>query len=299
MNRFARACLAAAMFALTAPAIAALPQQGVWAIGNEADGSPGRGVQIDRQGNLTLIITYFGYRADGSATFMQSSGKLEDGKRFVGDLVEYKNGRALGGGRSKGEVEAVVGPIAVEFDTPTSGTITLPGEAPQRFARFQYEDNSRFINNAFSAVVYDDAWLTPTPVQVSITASGSQFSMVEKYKPSDSAAPNGARCEYTGDLTRNGGSFTSKGKVQCQGTPPGSMGAMVEDYRMTEFKVDEYGTMNARLYLSNVRRTVPGTPPWVVIRHYSGACISSGPVTGFTRRCTTTDFGFDYPFNVE
>ncbi len=49
--------------------------------------------------------------------------------------------------------------MAVEFDTSTSGTITLPGEAPQRFSRFQYEDHTVRIERGFTAWVSESSWM--------------------------------------------------------------------------------------------------------------------------------------------
>ncbi len=60
MTKFARAALAAMALAVGAPAFAILPQQGMWSIGSEVNGKPGRGIQLDRQGGDYLILTYFG-----------------------------------------------------------------------------------------------------------------------------------------------------------------------------------------------------------------------------------------------
>lgn len=298
MRKFARAAVIAAAVLSAAPAFALFPQQGMWTIGSEVDGKPGRGIQIDRQSGLFMIVTYLGYRPDGSATFMQATGKLEGGKTFVGELTEYKNGRALGGPAQSGEVAQIVGPVSIDFDSSTTGTISLPGEAPQRFSRYQYEDLIKQINRRFSTVIWNR--LTPIPVQVSISASGSQFSMVETYLPSSSSNPDRqVRCEYRGDLRPTGDSFASTGKVSCDGTPPGypggeGEGGSPEDYRLTELKVDEYGALNARLYLGG-RGSTFGWP-----RYYSGACLSStGLVLGSVGRCTPDEFGFDIGDSIE
>lgn len=295
MRKFARAAVIAAAVLSAAPAFALFPQQGMWTIGSEVDGKPGRGIQIDRQSGLFMIVTYLGYRPDGSATFMQATGKLEGGKTFVGELTEYKNGRALGGPAQSGEVAQVVGPVSIDFDSSTTGTISLPGEAPQRFSRYQYEDLIKQINRRFSTVIWNR--LTPIPVQVSISASGSQFSMQEIFRPYNNIQDGEVRCQYRGDLRRTGDSFASTGKVSCDGKTPDIFDG-AEDYRFTELKVDEYGALNARLYLRNVR--LGGPKPFEWVRYYSGACFSStGIVFGSVGRCTPDEFGFGIEDSLE
>lgn len=293
MIKFARAALAAATMLCAVPAYALFPQQGMWTIGSEADGKPGRGIQLDRQGGQFLIVTYIGYRPDGTSAFMQASGKLVDGKSFSGQLTEYKNGRSLGGAAQSGEVAQVAGPVFIEFDSSTSGTITLPGEAPQRFSRFQYENHLSRINNRFSSVVFDNDRLSPRPVQVRIQASGMEFTMTEQYSnhaPGPGAYPT---CTYRGDLRRAGDSFSSAGTVECTGF--GSSNDTPEFYRLTHLKVDEYGTFSARLYWSSVSNAHPDITSVGWARHYSGACISNtGIVLGWESRCDPYQFGLTW-----
>lgn len=285
MLRFPRACLAAAMFTMAAPALAILPQQGMWTIGSEANGKPGRGIQIDQQGGQLLIVTYIGYRTDGSATFMQASGKIESGKNFTGDLTEYKNGRVLGGSVQDGEAAQTVGQVAIQFDTPTSGTITLPGEAPQSFSRYQYENHLARLNNDFTTQIYQYLFLDRTDVTVSIKAGSNQFYMLERY----GYAPNSPTCEYTGDLRPAGDAFTSKGTVKCTAPEQGIHRA--DFYRFNELRVDAHGTLSARIFTWAGGLLLPGDSPIEITRYLNGVCISSGPVFDRTPRCRAEELG--------
>lgn len=93
MNRFARSAVFSALVScLAAPAMAALPDSGMWTIDGELNGKPGRGIQIDRQSGLNVIVTYYGYRTDGSALFLQAAGQLKDEKIFEGS---WPNTRAV------------------------------------------------------------------------------------------------------------------------------------------------------------------------------------------------------------
>ena len=109
----------------TIPAVAALPQPGMWSIDAELNGKPGRGIQIDRQDGNVVIATYFGYRPDGSATFYQAVGNIEDGKTFSAPLIEYKNGNPLGTHSStqSGEISQNMGDIQMVFDSEATGQV--------------------------------------------------------------------------------------------------------------------------------------------------------------------------------
>lgn len=277
MLKRTRAAIAAVAILGAAPAFALFPQQGMWTIGSELNGKPGRGVQIDRQGGRVLILTYFGYRADGSATFMQASGAMTNGKSFSGELTEFKNGPALGGPTRSGEVAQVVGPVTVEFDTSTSGTITLPGEAPQRFSRFQYEDHTVRIERGFTAWVSESSWMGSYRVALEMWTEGKDLHIQEVTTPEVGTQ---TVCKLVGELRSNGDSFASAGTASCA-DGVGWAGAGTP-YRITELKVDEYGILKARLsYGADVTR------------YYSGRCQENAQVVFLGRRaCQAEEFGF-------
>lgn len=281
MLRFSRAVLTAAALFAAAPAFAILPQQGMWSLGAEANGKPGRGIQIDRQGGETLIITYFGYRPDGSATFLQASGKLIDGREFAGDLIEYKNGRAMGGASRDGEVSHVAGSVSISFDSATSGTITLPGEAPQGFSRYQFEDHLARLNHRheYRRFLWNSRHFSESTS--TIRASAAQFSMDE--------TSVGDKCQYTGDLRATGDSFASKGAVVCTRASPDLGGP--NRYELFDLKIDERGMLSGQLHLY---KTVNGIRPEgesVFIFHLQGTCASDGPefADGSKSRCRSAE----------
>ena len=235
--------------AVGAPAFAILPQQGMWSIGSEVNGKPGRGIQLDRQGGDYLILTYFGYREDGSSMFMQASGKLTDGRSFSGDLTEYKNGRAIGGAARDGQVANVLGTVAITFDSANSGTLTLPGEEPQRVHRYQFEDHLARLNNRFELQLQSRSGPAyPLTGRIYIRAAAGQFSMTLN---------SNILCSYTGDLQPTGDSFRSKGTLVCPSpaTPPDTASA----YELVDLKVDENGMLSGRLYTTRLGATDPAT----------------------------------------
>ena len=283
MTKFPRACLAAAIFTLAAPAFAILPQQGMWSIGSEVNGKPGRGIQLDRQGGDYLILTYIGYRPDGSSMFLQASGKLTDGMFFSGDLAEYKNGRALGGGAQDGELAQVVGPITIKFDSTSSGTVTLPGEEPQRFSRYQYEDHLARLNFGFEYRSYRASSSLYANTTATVQAQPGQFSMTEKTPTTGGSID----CSYTGDLRPTGETFTSRGTATCKDV--NSYTPVTWQYQLVDIKVDERGMFSARLYMSDadpLQQTVE-------MKHMHGTCITKGPefADGSRSRCRPLELG--------
>lgn len=237
MLRFPRAYLAAAMFTMAAPAFAILPQTGMWSIGSELNGKPGRGIQIDRQGGELLILTYFGYRPDGSATFMQASGKLTDGMLFSGDLIEYKNGRAIDGEARDGEVAQVIGTISIKFDSTSSGTVTLPRQAPQRFSRYVFEDHLARLNGRFHYQMQRREHGTAAQTQAIFRAAPGQLSIT---------LLDESGCIYKGDLRPTGDTFSSKGEWLCSSVYALTMPPTVDE--IIDIKVDENGMFTARAY---------------------------------------------------
>ena len=273
------------MFTLAAPAFAILPQQGMWSIGSEVNGKPGRGIQLDRQGGDHLILTYIGYRPDDSSMFLQASGKLIDGMFFSSDLTEYKNGRALGGGARDGELAQVVGPIAIKFDSTTSGTVTLPGEEPKRFSRYQYEDHLARLNSTFEYRWYRGGSALHSSATAVIRTQPGQFSMTEVIPTS----MGDSECKYSGDLRPTGETFSSSGTGSC--SHPNSMVPTTWQYQLVDINVDEHGMFSARLFVGNSGTDALQAP--TEMRHMQGACLTKGPefADGSRSRCRTSELG--------
>ncbi|CAM4010036.1 hypothetical protein [Paracidovorax anthurii] len=114
------ACMLAGATAVAVPALAQTvfippiePEPGMWAFDGEMNGKPGRSLQIDMQNGRAMIVSYLGYRSDGSAVFLQASGlRAVDSSSFQGTLEEFRNGPAIGSGGtgSNGERAASTGP---------------------------------------------------------------------------------------------------------------------------------------------------------------------------------------------
>ena len=84
------------------------PQAGTWAITEELDGKPGRGLAIDVQGN-TFFMQVFGYEQNGDATFDMATGQM-DGDSITVPLMQYQGGAVLAlthGMRKRGDRRAM------------------------------------------------------------------------------------------------------------------------------------------------------------------------------------------------
>ena len=252
---------------VSAFANAALPDPGMWVIGNELNGTPGRGLQIDRQGGKTVIVSYFGYRPDGSSLFLQASGTMQDAKNFASDLVEYKNGRAIAGSAKDGEFAQSHGPVSITFDSSTSGVITLPGEPPQALKRFNFEDLRIRLHGAtyLHTIIGATATLTQGGF-IRFEISGEQLLASEKRN-------DGTECTYRGTLEPTGKGFRSIGSVQCTDSP------QPQTYRIEDLQADEWLMLSGRLYTPDEKETAH----WSSLKSIVGVCIDlPGPSFSIT-----------------
>lgn len=219
------------------PALAALPDPGYWSFDNELNGQPGRGIQIERQGGETVILSYYGYRTDGSATFYQATGKIVGQKTLTADLVEYKNGPAIGGSARSGETSQTIGKVEVKFDTSHSGTITLPGEQEQPISRFVYDDFSQRLQNRFSATFFGRRNFYSQVIGARIT-----FKLLNGELLATFHLPSSTICEYKGNLDINGTGVSSEGTI----TPCQELFRATVDFtygRFSNLKVSETGVL--------------------------------------------------------
>jgi hypothetical protein len=120
-----------------------VPKAGLWVIDSEA-GSPGRGFQIEVQRDLLMMVVN-GYETSGAATFHVAGGSYAS-NRFAGDLFRYAGGVAVGttygppydAPVQPAHVTGSAGKVTLQFSDPSHGTITLPGEAPKAFSKFDF-----------------------------------------------------------------------------------------------------------------------------------------------------------------
>lgn len=220
-----RLFVVAASFSLST-AMAIQPASGMWSFDGELTDGPGRGIQVDTQGGDLIIITYFGYRADGSAVFYQASG-TRNGDEFSGNLLEYKNGRSIGGPSRKGELAQSIGPLRIVFASRTTGTAYIPGEPPVSISRFQFHDHSPRFNRRFQSVRtwYYEANLSEA--QITVSAIEGVFSLL------------GGGCDLFGSYIPSDDGIFSAGNYACDfGT-----GSYKSDY----LSVDHEGVFTAKI----------------------------------------------------
>lgn len=280
---------ACTLFAAAVPALAQTanaapvePEPGMWAFDGELNGKPGRSLQIDMQNGRAMIVSYLGYRGDGSAVFLQASGqRASDASAFQGTLQEFRNGPAIGAGGSAsgGELAATTGPIQITFDSATTGTVTLPGDVPRRISRFHYEEYPIRFSNQFAVYGNFDRFVDAiVPVTLDVKAENGVFTM--KY------IHNGtAQCDFSGTYRLVGGGLQSEGKVACNSSLAGPADGT---YWIERFTVSRAGMVTGRMYLARdaVRARVD----------FAGACLRSrGAVfaAGGRPGCSTEDLGLN------
>lgn len=283
MNYLTRTFVAAVCAAtISTPALAVFPDSGMWTIGDELNGKPGRGLQIDRQGGKTLIVSYFGYRPDGTSMFLQASGVMQDSKTFSADLIEYRNGRALGGEARDGEEAQIAGTVTIRFTSATTGSITLPGEVPQKVARFQFEDTRARLNvSTFSYTAVQYYGSLPSPGRITFKAGSDTLEIQEQMA-------SGVKCDYRGSLVPAGRGFRSVGDADCSDSPGQKL-----RYRAEDIYVDEFGMLSGRIHLFLEGALTVGNA-FASLRSLTGVCRNSGPVFDAQGRCPPGAFGFTH-----
>jgi hypothetical protein len=111
------------------------PQAGTWAITEELDGKPGRGLAIDVQGN-TFFMQVFGYETNGDATFYTATGQM-DGDTVTAPLMQYQGGRSFGSDARDAVALESPGKVTVSFANGLQGTVQFPGEPGRAIQRFE------------------------------------------------------------------------------------------------------------------------------------------------------------------
>lgn len=228
-----------AIFVLNAPSFAYDIESGMWGFEGEVNGKPGRGIQIDEQGGNVVIATYFGYRTDGSALFLQASGPIVNDE-FTGALSEYQNGPSLGGEVKSGELLSVVGNIRIIFSSPTTAKISLPGEEEKVIRRLQFEDSTpRFAIFNGASTAGDSSIVTPT--RFVFRLSGGNFHLTATtYAPSPQS-----ECIYSGSYSLSGKGIYSQGNATCTYE---SRPASVFNYKTGLLTVSKSGVYNGDFF---------------------------------------------------
>jgi hypothetical protein len=136
LPRLKRLLLFALGFFLVPAALAVTPQAGLWLVDSEIRYEPGRGFQIDVQGG-TLVLTFYGYRTDGTAQWYYASGPYAK-DTFTGTLAQFEGGMAFGMPYVAAHSAGAAGNVTLTFSDSSHGQITLPGESPKSISRFVF-----------------------------------------------------------------------------------------------------------------------------------------------------------------
>jgi len=137
-NRFIRAASFALLSCVSLVASAFMPGAGAWNIVAESTTSaPGRGMTIEVENDI-LILTYYGYRADGSSLFYIAAGPMS-GNTFTAPLSDYKNGTPIGQTyRPAVSTGSSPGNVVINFSNGLRGTMTLPGETAKTISKYEF-----------------------------------------------------------------------------------------------------------------------------------------------------------------
>ena len=135
------------------------PQAGTWAISDELNGQPGRGLGIDVQGN-TFALQMFGYEKNGDATFYSAVGQMQ-GNTVSAPLVRYKGGRSFGSEPRDAEEDKILGDVKLSFINGIQGTLQLPGEPVVAIERFVFtgRDSSYYLSEQWQKATREAIWL--------------------------------------------------------------------------------------------------------------------------------------------
>lgn len=230
-----------------APAIAIQPQSGFWAIDGELNGQPGRGFQIDVQGE-TLIFSYYGYRPDGSATFYLSSGRYDvaNGK-YSGQLLEYKGGTPIGQAFRSGSEAGSPGSFALSFINSNKGYMALPGEELKPISRFTFSDPSaKFNNKQWDGNIYGRGYFYSDKTKFDFVLRDGKFNLTQDSFQS-------GKCIYSGEYFVKGEELESYGSYKCSDFTEGS-------YSASQLKVGADGTYTGSIF----NMPVDGSPGYTV-----------------------------------
>lgn len=117
------------LFLISSSAWAFMPATGMWGVDSEDNGLPGRGFQIEAENGI-VVLTYFGYRADGSSVFYYAAGPIIN-NTFTASLLDLRGGTSLGGPYQTASLLDPAGTVTINFSSGKHGVISLPSE-PQR-----------------------------------------------------------------------------------------------------------------------------------------------------------------------
>lgn len=110
------------------------PLPGLWVVASEVDGKPGRGLQLEAQGQ-TLVMTVYAYQPSGEGIFYLAAGALRDGE-FSAPLYYYRDGKSFGGSVRAAALAGKAGDVRIRFTGNATGEIVFPGEPARAIRKF-------------------------------------------------------------------------------------------------------------------------------------------------------------------
>gem|GEM_PF-4252245 len=103
-------------------ALTDLPRSGWWWNSNH----PGRGINIEIQGNM-LFMAFYAYDGEtGEALWYSSGGEMTDENHYTGRLLRYRNGQCLGCYWQPPDPAEDVGEVKLTFHSDSSATVSCP-----------------------------------------------------------------------------------------------------------------------------------------------------------------------------
>ncbi|MEO6423167.1 MAG: hypothetical protein ABIR84_10935 [Candidatus Nitrotoga sp.] len=153
-----KSVVVALILAISSSAWAFMPANGMWGVDSEDNGLPGRGFQIEVE-NEIMVLTYFGYRADGSSVFYYAAGPIAN-NTFTASLLDLRDGTSFGSVYKPASLLNPAGTVTMNFTSGKHGFITLPGEKKRAVSKrpFGYADGPDGLLGQWmlSTIVADD-----------------------------------------------------------------------------------------------------------------------------------------------
>lgn len=206
-------------------ALAQSPQAGLWGINDEMTGAPGRGFQVDVQGDV-LVFTYYGYRDSGQPTFYLASGPLAEGN-FQAPLEQFAFGTSLGGAYQPAESVGSPGVVRLQFSSSTQGTVILPGEEAKAISRVSFSDLSGDLNQTFEGTSFEIGPFSDDSSTFVFSVGNGQLKLTRE-------AFLSGTCIYEGAYQLAGNTISATGAYRCSDFSDGS-------FRAENLKVDPTG----------------------------------------------------------
>jgi hypothetical protein len=115
-----------------------VPTDGLWVIDAENNHQSGRGFQLETHDGM-MVFTYYGYQSGGAGQWYIAAGNYSYASaQFTGGLTQYGGGTVMGGSYHAATATGDAGQVVMTFTSPTTGTISLPGEATRSISKFDW-----------------------------------------------------------------------------------------------------------------------------------------------------------------